>query len=209
MNFYDLAAGRRSIRKFENTEIPDSDIDYFIKCAVTAPSGCNSQCWQFVAVKDMETISKISVAAEEAVDDFYTNYADDNYISGKKKAVTYFKNAPLIIAVFMSKLVFYDSKTTDIYAKKGYSHEKMMRDLAFPDVLSIGAAVQNLLLAVHEKGYGAVWMNDPAIAGVNINKLLDIPDENRFMSIIPIGLSAYSPRNKQMKDKDEVFKLIK
>lgn len=42
-NFYELASKRRSIRKYEDTGIPLNDIEYFIKSAITAPSGCNSQ----------------------------------------------------------------------------------------------------------------------------------------------------------------------
>jgi nitroreductase len=37
-------------------------LEYFIQAAVSAPSGCNSQCWRFVAVKDRETITRIETA---------------------------------------------------------------------------------------------------------------------------------------------------
>lgn len=209
MSFYDFASTRRSIRKYTNKEIPYDDIEYFIKSAVTAPSGCNSQSWKFVAVTNREVINKIAEAVVKANKEFYENFIDNQkYIELKGKAATFFKNAPLVIAVFMSKLEYYDAKTVDVYQKKGYTHDSMMTELSNPDILSIGAAVQNMLLAIHEKGYGACWMNEPTIAGNKINKILDIPDDLKFMSLIPVGYPAYSPRNKSMKNFNEVFKII-
>jgi nitroreductase len=208
-NFYDLASKRRSIRKYEDKEIPQSDIEYFIKSAVTAPSGCNSQCWKFVAVKNKDVINQLSEAVVEANNTFYENMVDDKiYIERKGKAATFFKNAPLVIAVFMSKLEYYDPKTTEIFYKKGYDHTSMMSEMSYPDVLSIGAAVQNMLLAIQEKGYGACWMNEPAIAGKRANSILGVSDELKFMSLIPIGYPAYTPRNKTLKDFNQVLKII-
>lgn len=208
-DFYDLAVQRRSVRKYESKDIPNEDIEYFIKAAVTAPSGCNSQCWEFIAVKNKSIINKLAEAVEVGCKSFYEPLnLDYEYIENKAKAATFFKNAPLVIAVFMTEFIFYDPKTVEAFRKKGYDHSSMMSEMSYPDVLSVGAAVQNLLLAVHEKGYGACWMNEPTIAGAKINKILGLPEEYKFMSLIPIGVPAYTPRNKAMKDMHEVFKII-
>lgn len=208
-NFYDLAAKRRSIRKYQDKEIPLGDINYFIEAAVTAPSGCNSQCWNFVAVKNKNIINELADAVCEENNAFYADFTDDQgYIDKKAKAATFFKSAPLVIAVFMSKLDYYDQKTIGVFHEKGYDHEAMMKELSYPDVLSIGAAVQNLLLAITEKGYGACWMNEPAIAGKKMNSILGVAEELKFMSLVSVGYPAYTPRNKQMKALSEVFELI-
>ena len=57
-DFLDLASTRRSIRKYQDKDIPNEDIQYFIDAAVSAPSGCNSQCWRFIAIKDKDIIIK-------------------------------------------------------------------------------------------------------------------------------------------------------
>lgn len=208
-NFYELASKRRSIRKYEDREIPLNDIEYFIKSAVTAPSGCNSQCWKFVAVKSKNIIHQLAEAVKEANDTFYENLVDDQkYIESKGKAATFFKNAPLVIAVFMSKLEYYDPKTIEIFHQKGYDHTAMMAKMSYPDVLSVGAAVQNMLLAIQERGYGACWINEPTIAGVTINNILGVSEELKFMSLISIGYPAYTPRNKSMKEINQIFKII-
>jgi nitroreductase len=60
----------------------------------------------------------------------------------------------------------------------------------------------------HEKGYGACWMNEPAIAEAEINRILSVPPEERLISLIPVGYPAYTPRAKEMKDLTEVFRVV-
>lgn len=208
-NFYELASKRRSIRKYKDTPIPLDDIEFFIKSAITAPSGCNSQCWEFIAVINKNIIDQMVESVKEANSAFYANTGvEQSYIENKGKAATFFKNAPLVIAVFMTKLEYYDSRTVGVFHQKGYDEKSIMSELSYPDVLSVGAAVQNLLLAVQEKGYGACWMNEPAIADKKMNQILGVSEEHKFMSLIPVGIPAYAPRTKVMKDMTEVFRII-
>ncbi|MCX7710461.1 MAG: nitroreductase family protein [Clostridia bacterium] len=210
-NFESLAFGRRSIRKFQDKDIPLSDIDEIIRIATSAPSGCNSQCWRFIAIKDKAVIQSISDAVIQGIEALLEEKKDElpeNYLNSKRKMVSFFVNAPVVIAVFMTKLDYYDPLVTSALESKGYTYEETMKFFAYPDILSIGAAIQNLLLAVHEKGYGACWMNEPAVAGDEIRKILGENEESRFMSLIPVGIPAYVPRAKQMKDITKVYKTI-
>lgn len=210
-NFSNLAFGRRSIRKYLDKDVPMSDIEDIIHIATSAPSGCNSQCWRFVAIKDRNVIHRISDAVTGEINRILKIKKDElseAYLNSKKKMVSFFVNAPVVIAVFMTKLDYYDPTLTSALEAHGYSQEGMMKLFAYPDLLSIGAAVQNLLLAVHEKGYGACWMNEPAIAGEEIRKILGEREESKFISLIPIGVSAYTPREKKLKNSEEVFRTI-
>lgn len=46
---------------------------------------------------------------------FYANFIDNqHYIENKGKAATFFKSAPLVIAVFMSELEYYNQKTIEV-----------------------------------------------------------------------------------------------
>ena len=51
-DFLDLVKSRRSIRRFRPAPIPDEYIEKIIEAARWAPSGYNSQPWEFVVVKD-------------------------------------------------------------------------------------------------------------------------------------------------------------
>jgi len=210
-NFLELASTRRSIRKYEDKEIPAEDIKYFIDAAVSAPSGCNSQCWKFVAIRDKNVIKQIEDAVFKKAESLLSVMGDKlppKYLESKRKMLTFFAKAPLVIAVFMTKSEFYDDVFLEAIKRNGYDDKGAMELLGNYDILSIGAAVQNMLLAIHEKGYGACWMGEPVIAGTEINKILNEPLEHKFVSLIPVGISAYSPKGKKMKDMDEVFTVI-
>jgi nitroreductase len=207
-NFLNLAVTRRSIRKYQDTDVPVKDIEYFIKAAVSAPSGCNSQCWRFIAVKDKEIIKRMEKSVIGKIEKLLEGKKAElpqEYLSSKKKMACFFSNAPLVIAVFMTDTYFYDKTFISALEEQGYDKSGIMDLFANYDILSIGAAVQNLLLAVHEKGYGACWMNEPSVAGDEINSILGVPKNERFMSLIPIGKPAYIPREKNMKELSEVF----
>lgn len=207
----DLASTRRSIRKYQNDDIPKEDIEYFINAAINAPSGCNSQCWKFVAIKDRNIIQQIEaivIRKAESLLSIKENEIPENYLASKRKMLGFFAKAPVVIAVFMTKADFYDPIFISALKERGFDDEGIMKLFANYDLLSVGAAVQNMLLAIHEKGYGACWMNEPAIAGNEINEVLNVSLEHRFVSIIPIGVPAYTPHNKKMKDIDEVFSII-
>jgi nitroreductase len=209
--FLDLARSRRSIRKFENQEISDQDLEYFIQAAVSAPSGCNSQCWRFVAIKNREIITRIETAViqkTEAVLAVKRHELTEEYLTAKRKAAGFFAKAPLVIAVFMTKIKFFDPILIAALKEQGYDEAGIIKLYANYDLLSVGAAIQNMLLAIHEKGYGACWMNEPAIAGAEINRILGVSPEERFISLIPVGHPAYIPRTKEMKDLAKMFSAI-
>jgi len=209
--FLDLASTRRSIRKFKDTPIPLEDIEYFINAATSAPSGCNSQCWKFVAIMDRNIIDQLETAVvkkAEKILEIKGNELPQNYLSSKRKMISFFAKAPLVIAVFMTEADFYDPIFITALKERGYDDDGIMKLFANYDLLSIGAAIQNMLLAIHEKGYGACWMNEPAIAADEINKILNEPSEHRFISLIPVGIPAYTPQEKKMKGIEEVLTIM-
>lgn len=79
----------------------------------------------------------------------------------------------------------------------GLSYEAEMERLARPDILGLGAAIENLLLCAQDLGYGGCWMNAPALAAPEIDEYLGKAGEGlRLMSLVPIGRPAYTPREK-------------
>jgi nitroreductase len=210
-NFLDFASTRRSIRKFENRDIPDKDIEYFIRAAANAPSGGNSQCWKFIAVRDRDAIKRIEgavVQKAESVLKAIENDLPEKYMESKRKMVSFFTKAPVVIAVFMTQVKPHDPVFWSAFRECGYDDKKTMEIFANYDLLSVGAAVQNMLLAIHEKGYGACWMNEPAIAGEEINRILGVDSTNKFISLVPVGYPAYTPREKKLKELSEILTIV-
>jgi len=59
----DAALGRRSIRKYEPTAIPDEELARLLELAGRAPSAFNVQPWRFIVVRDQTLKEQLSAAA--------------------------------------------------------------------------------------------------------------------------------------------------
>ena len=51
---------RRSTRQFKDTPVSKEIIDEILDCGMHAPSGCNTQPWSFIVVKEKETLKSLS-----------------------------------------------------------------------------------------------------------------------------------------------------
>lgn len=66
---------RRSIRAFEDREIPGQELDAILKAAQYAPSAMNRQTWQFTVLRSRAKIQELAAAIGEALDrENYTMY---------------------------------------------------------------------------------------------------------------------------------------
>jgi nitroreductase len=63
MDVFEAIKGRRSIRSFKPTQIPDEFINKILEAACWAPSAGNLQSWEFILVKDEETKKELCNAA--------------------------------------------------------------------------------------------------------------------------------------------------
>ena len=62
--FSDLIKNRRSMRKFTGEEVNQEEVVTLLKAALMSPSSKRSNCWQFIAVDDKETLEKLSHSKE-------------------------------------------------------------------------------------------------------------------------------------------------
>jgi len=148
MDVIDAIRSRRSIRKFKDVEVEDEKVDIILDAGRWAPSGMNNQPWQFIVVRNRETIDKIAQCTA------YGNIV---------------KSANLLIAIFLNKDEMYDRTK---------------------DVMAIGAAIQNMLLAVHSLDLGAVWLGEILKEKEKVNQILNAPASLELMAVLAIGYPA-------------------
>ncbi len=79
------------------------------------------------------------------------------------------REAPVAIGVFMDQEV-------------SYHREK--------DIQAVGAAIENLLLALHCQGLGAVWLGEILKNRQRVEDLLQVPKSWEFMALISAGYAA-------------------
>jgi nitroreductase len=59
----DFIKERRSIRLFQENEIPDEEIEMILEAGRWAPSGSNKQPWEFIVIKNKDVIKQIEKTA--------------------------------------------------------------------------------------------------------------------------------------------------
>jgi len=62
MELMEVIKTRHSVRAYENREVDDEKLERILEYARLAPSARNSQCWNFVVVKDKGTIERLGEA---------------------------------------------------------------------------------------------------------------------------------------------------
>ncbi len=55
------------------------------------------------------------------------------------------------------------------------------------DIMGLGAAVENMLLAAESMGLGSVWLGEIIKAKEEVEKILSMPDDTEFFGVVAIG----------------------
>ncbi|MBI6875802.1 nitroreductase family protein [Clostridium aciditolerans] len=97
------------------------------------------------------------------------------------------ETAPCLIAVFLDTKVL-DDKVPSIYLKHAQS---------------IGAAIQNMLLAAHGLGLGTCWIGEILKNEDKVRELLGVSDELQLMAVISVGYSSRSNLKSNRRDISE------
>ena len=126
-DFIGVIKGRRSIRKYEEKDVPEELLSQVFEAVRWAPSWRNTQVWEIIVVKDPVIKEKLS-----------------QIVSPKNPSTKAMANAPVVLAV-CGKL-----KTSGFF--EGNPRTKL-GDMYLYD---LGLATQNLCLAAHYLGLGSV-----------------------------------------------------
>ncbi len=60
----ELLKSRRSIRKYKNQDVEQEKLDLILKAGLLAPSSRSIKPWEFIVVKDKETLHKLSMSKQ-------------------------------------------------------------------------------------------------------------------------------------------------
>ncbi|MBR3756174.1 MAG: nitroreductase family protein [Firmicutes bacterium] len=68
MNLLEIMKHRRSVRKYTEEKIDEDKLQQILAAALMAPSGRAIRPWEFVVVRDKETLTKLSKAREHGAE---------------------------------------------------------------------------------------------------------------------------------------------
>ena len=143
---------RRSTRKFLDTPIAKEVIQEIIQSGIKAPSSKNRQPWKFIVVqgKEKEAMLKAfhqGIAREEKGCALLPQ--SRQHIAGAKYTADIMAQAPVILFVV-------NTLGTSLWST--LSTEERVSEIC--NIQSIGASIENMLLAATEKGLGSLWICD-------------------------------------------------
>jgi iodotyrosine deiodinase len=176
---------RRSVRDFDDRDIPEQVINDCLIAAGTAPNGANLQPWHFVVIKDPGLKKKIRAAAEKEEKEFYDSRASEEWLNdlyplGTDFRKPFLEKAPCLIAIFSKSYGINQdgSKKKHYYVKE-----------------SVGIATGMLITALHHAGV-ATLTHTPSPMGF-LNELLDRPENERPFLLLVTG---YPDRDAKVPD---------
>jgi nitroreductase len=181
---------RRSIRNFSETPINDGTLTILLQAAVQAPSGKNKQPWKFIVVKgdtrnEMNRIMKEGIAKRKA---------SERDVGGSEYSVKVMEQAPTTIFIINPK---------GIPPWEEHTTEQMFDDVV--DIQSIGAAIQNLILAATDLGIGTLWICDVFYAYEELMNWLG--ESGEMIAAVALGYSTEKPNARPRKPILEVVRI--
>ncbi len=178
----DAIKTRRSIRKYLQKAVPYELVTEVLEVAGWAPSAHNAQPWRFIVLTESSLKWELAEAMAES---WAADMAKDCVNIDKeirKARVDRFATAPALILACSSM------NAMNIFPDK--NRQSIERDLALQ---SLGAAMQNLLLAAHAKGLGACWFCAPAFCKQTVRSALNIPEGVEPQALVALGYPAENP----------------
>lgn len=174
---------RRSIRKYKNTPVDKSTIEHLIQYASFAPSAKNRQPWKFVVYFGDEK-EKLTNAMERGLDreaNGKTILPDSAFgLPDAFHTLKIMREAPVLIVVLNTNG---DSPYEPINTDRRISE--------ICDSLSIGAAIENMLLEATKLGLGTLWIANSCFAYPELVEC--VGTEDQLVSIVALGYPDESP----------------
>ncbi len=185
---------RRSIRKYSNKKIPEQDILDIIESGTKAPSAKNRQPWKYIIVQgkakeEMLNAFRNGIIREETSNALLPQSKIN--IDGAKYTVKILEQAPVVVFAVNS-------------SGKGIMTELTPdgRISEICDVQSIGASIQNMLLAATEKGIGSLWICDIYFAYSELCEWLNT--EGELLAAVAFGYPEEAPKERPRKRAEEI-----
>jgi len=184
MELFTAIRERRSCRQFKPEPIPDEVVEKVLEAAAWAPSPLNLQPWEFVVVISPGKKDEIHAEAIRCRA-WALEKSGWKWIGGYK--VDFLKTAPVIIAVIGDP----KKSGVDMFMEggaTGYQH-------------ACAAAIQNMLLAAHASGLGAIWFTffdrEP------MGKVLGVDETKTVIALVCLGIPDGRPPAMPRKDVKE------
>jgi coenzyme F420-0:L-glutamate ligase/coenzyme F420-1:gamma-L-glutamate ligase len=186
----DVPLARRTIRAFTGEPVDAAAVRRAVATAVTAPAPHHSQPWRFVILASDEARTGLLDAMLGAwIADLRRDGFTEQQIGRRTRRGEPLRQAPLIVVPCL---------VTD--AAHDYPDERRSAAEQAMFTVSMGAAVQNLLIALAVEGLGSAWISSTLFCQDVAARAMGLPDGWRPMGAIAVGHPAEHARPRPPRD---------
>ncbi|MBW1996452.1 MAG: nitroreductase family protein [Deltaproteobacteria bacterium] len=176
-----LIKQRRSIRRYEREPVPLEDVMKVLEAARWAPSGDNSQPWEFVVVRDGDMLNKVMDVLVEAGRECREACPRFSFVRPERLS-----DASTLI------IVCADARFKGAYPGCDEGHElaEMYEENSERILIeSVTHAVAFMSLAAASLGLGTVCLTSPGerVTAQRLRAILDIPEALQPICCLPLG----------------------
>jgi nitroreductase len=196
----DIVSNRRDHRKFEaGRQVPRETLERVLEAGRWGPSGANVQPWDFLMVDEPEMrdrVRDVMLAQQER------QRQDAPHFPTVHKR--YLENTAAILVVLGDRrweICFPEAESPEAARAEEYLENKS--NIFF---CGLGAAVQNMQLAIHTVGLGSAWLSSGGEkrCADELRELLGFPEPLRAYAIVPIGYPAKKQEGRWRRPLDQV-----
>jgi coenzyme F420-0:L-glutamate ligase/coenzyme F420-1:gamma-L-glutamate ligase len=170
-------AGRRSVRQFAPRPVEPALVEEVIAAACLAPAPHHSRPWRFTILSPDARAALTQAMAERWRQDLEADGVPEARIrrllsrSRARLAAT-----PVLILAGVVGL-----------AQRPWPDQPRQRAEEAMFAQSLGAALQNLMLAAHARGLGSYWISAPLFCPDVVRLALDLPPDFQPQTLIALG----------------------
>lgn len=170
----DAIRSRRTVRNYCDSSINREQLEIIIEAGNNAPSPHNVKPWYIVGILKKQIIKQIVETYSRLI------YPKHPEVAIHKRVLRCIEKSGALIMVFLPNW------RKELFPKANVLYWSDLQ-------LSIGASVQNMLLAGHSIGVGLAWLNMPVEDGFceSFSTVLNI--DGKLMSFLTVGVQ-YSKR---------------
>jgi coenzyme F420-0:L-glutamate ligase/coenzyme F420-1:gamma-L-glutamate ligase len=198
-NVIDEIRNRRSVRRFSPKPVPKKTLHEVLDAAQWAPSPHNAEPWRFSVLTETSTKKVLAEAMAKAwVEDSIRKKVPAELAEKRaKRSIERFTRAPVVLVACVT--------VTEMPEHADKDEKEIERDLA---IQSLGAAIQNMLLAAHSNDLGACWWCAPAFCKRIVREALRLPEGYEPQALVTLGYPDERPEIPERKPFREIFREI-
>jgi coenzyme F420-0:L-glutamate ligase/coenzyme F420-1:gamma-L-glutamate ligase len=186
----DVPLARRTVRSFTAEPVDLTVVQRAIGTAITAPAPHHSEPWRFVILQSSTSRDHLLDAMLNAwVADLRGDGFTEQQIARRVRRGDVLRHAPLIVVPCLETSAAHD-----------YPDERRSRSEQDMFTVAMGAAVQNLLIALAVEGLGSAWISSTLFCQDLAASTLDLPSGWRPMGAIAVGHPAEQPGPRPPRD---------